>query len=249
MKASSIKKYAYLLIGILIIIIAYQILSSIKQDEFVYPNVLKIFKQVGIILTTAHSYLIIFKTVLRIVLIIVASIILSTILSMLYFKFKGIAYLLNPLINIFKAAPFAIIAIYLFLSIGNKNAPYFMCFFVIFPIILEGFMTALDNVDVTLKDDLKLLDISIFQKFFKGFLPICMPYIIMSILQSFGLGIKTMIMAEYLCNIDDSIGQLVYNVKYTMDFDVLLAWLVIVVAIVCLIDLLIRFISKKVVKN
>ena len=168
---------------------------------------------------------------------------------MLYYKFKGIAYLLNPLINIFKAAPFAIIAIYLFLSIGNKSAPYFMCFFVIFPIILEGFMTALENVDIALKDDLKLLDISIFQKFFKGFLPICLPYIIMSLLQSFGLGIKTMIMAEYLCNIDDSIGQLVYNVKYTMDFDVLLAWLVIVVAIVCLIDILIRFISKKVIKN
>ena len=122
-----------------------------------------------------------------------------------------------------------------------------MCFFVIFPIVLEGFLTSIDRVDKSIKDDLQLLPIPLFRKFFSGFIPICMPYIVMSVLQSFGLGIKTMIMAEYLCNIEGSIGEVVYNIKYTMDFDVLLAWLVVIVIFVCIIDVIIRYISKKII--
>ena len=247
MKASLLKKSGYFFLGVLIILALYQVFASLKQDELVYPNILKIFKQVGLIFINGDSYLRILKTILRVILIILTSVILSSILGFAYYKFPSISYFFYPLINILKAAPFAIIAIYLFLAIGNKNAPYVMCFFVIFPIVLEGFLTSIDRVDKSIKDDLQLLPIPLFRKFFSGFIPICMPYIVMSILQSFGLGIKTMIMAEYLCNIEGSIGEVVYNIKYTMDFDVLLAWLVVIVIFVCIIDAVIRLISKRII--
>ena len=167
MKASLLKKYSFFILGIIILLLAYQILSWTKNDEFVYPNLLNVFKQVGIIMTSADAYLRIFKALLRLIIIILASVALSIIMSMLYYKFASLTYLFNPIINIFKAAPFAIIAIYLFLSVGSESAPYIMCFFVVFPIILEGFMTSIDSVRKEIKDDLKLLDISIFEKFFK----------------------------------------------------------------------------------
>ena len=247
MKASLLKKSGYFFLGVLIIVAVYQIFAISRQDEIVYPNIIKIFKQVGIIFTSIDAYLRILKTILRVLLIILLSVVLSSILGLAYYKFPSISYFFYPLINILKASPFAIIAIYLFLAIGNKNAPYVMCFFVIFPIVLEGFLTSIDRVDKSIKDDLQLLNIPLARKFFSGFIPICMPYIVMSVLQSFGLGIKTMIMAEYLCNIEGSIGEVVYNIKYTMDFDVLLAWLVVIVVFVCIIDAIIRYISKKLI--
>ena len=245
MKASLLKKSGYFFLGVLIILVLYQIFATIRHDALVYPNILKIFKQVGLIFINGDSYLRILKTILRVLLIIIISILLSCVFGFAYYKFPSISYFFYPLINILKAAPFAIIAIYLFLAIGSKNAPYFMCFFVIFPIVLEGFLTSIDHVDKSIRDDLQLLQIPSFRKFFLGFIPICIPYIVMAILQSFGLGIKTMIMAEYLCNIEGSIGEIVYNIKYTMDFDVLLAWLVVIIIFVCIIDTMIRSISKR----
>ena len=249
MKASLLKKSLLFFLGIVVLLSCYELLSLVKNDSLVYPSVFKIFKQVGIILSTSNSYIILLKTLGRVLLIIGISFVISMVLSIIYFRFRSISYLFFPLINILKAAPFAIIAIYLFLAIGNKNAPYVMCFFVIFPIIFEGFLTAIDNISTDISDDLKILDLSIFKKYFKGVFPILLPYIVMSILQSFGLGIKTMIMTEYLCNIGGSIGEIVYNIKYTMDFDILLAWLVVIIIIVTIIDLLIRRISNKFLKN
>ena len=81
MKASLLKKSGYFFLGVLIILALYQIFASLKQDELVYPNILKIFKQVGLIFINGDSYLRILKTILRVILIILTSVILSSILG------------------------------------------------------------------------------------------------------------------------------------------------------------------------
>lgn len=241
---STTKKYLLSALSVFVIFLAWQVLSIVKDNEFVFPNV-------GIILQRAFQLIIdpkqlgyLFSTLTRVFIVLGISLILSFLIVFIYLLAPTSISFLNPIINILKAAPFAIISVYIFVAFDRDFAPYLISFFVIFPICLEGLIIATDNVDRNIKDELALLDISSIKKYTKVYLPICTPYIVMSILQSFGLGFKSMIMAEYICQIENSMGGVIVDAKYALDFTYVLAWLVIIVIIVCIIEFIIKKIAR-----
>ena len=67
----------------------------------------------------------------------------------------------------------------------------------------------------------------------------------MIFLQSFGLAFKVMITSEYICQTQNSIGQVLYDAKSNLDMDVLIAWSIVIVVIVVIIELLFRYVNKK----
>ena len=58
-----------------------------------------------------------------------------------------------------------------------------------------------------------------------------------------------MLMSEYICQSNSSLGEIIYNYKQNLDFPHLLALLLLIVIIVSLIELMINLISKKLIKN
>ena len=148
-----------------------------------------------------------------------------------------------------KAIPFIIISVYLWIIFFNNRimAVYILCFLVIYPIILEGLIAAIDNIDKEIKDELAMLPKGPILKFTKVYFPLFMPYVTMTILQSFGLGIKVMIMGEYLFSIENTLGN---SLIYYRDgnYDLILAWLILIIILVCLIDFLIKKIKEVLLK-
>lgn len=246
---SSIKKTIATTLGIFIIFCFWQVLSVIKQDAFLFPGLISIFERLIEIITSSADLSALFTTLYRLFIVIVIAVGIALILAFIYFKFPITLNFFRPIINVLKAAPFAIISIYIFFAIDKKIAPQIVTFLVVLPIAFEGLIAAIDNMDKSIKDELSLLNIDAFRKYLQIYLPICFPYIVTTLLQSFGLGLKVMIMSEYMCQIEGTVGQILINIKYNYEFDYLLAWLIIIVAIVCIIDLLIRIISSKLVKN
>ena len=90
-----------------------------------------------------------------------------------------------------------------------------------------------------------MLEISTFKKFIYVYIPVCVPFIVTTLLQSFGLGLKVMIMSEFMSQVDNTVGGALFNIKYNYDYAYLLGWLVIIITIVSIIDMLIRIISKR----
>lgn len=249
MMNSSIKKATSTILGIFIIFIGWQVVSIIKQDEFLFPNLFLIFKRLIKIIQSNQDLLALFTTLSRLLVVIIIAVSISLILAFIYFKIPIALNFFRPLINGLKAAPFAIISIYIFFAVDKNIAPQIVTFLVVLPIAFEGLVGAIDNIDDSIKDELSLLNINALSKYIKVYLPICFPYIITTLLQSIGLGLKVMIMSEYMCQIEGTVGQILINIKYNYEFDYLLAWLIIIVAIVCLIDFIIRIISSKFIKN
>ena len=161
--------------------------------------------------------------------------------------FPSSIYFFRPIINILKAAPFAVISIYIFYAFYQTKeiAPGIVTFLVVLPLSFEGLIGAIDNIDKNLIDDMKMLEISTFKKFIYVYIPICVPFIVTTLLQSFGLGLKVMIMSEFMSQVDKTIGGALFNIKYNYDYAYLLGWLVIIITIVSIIDMLIRIISKR----
>lgn len=244
MMTSTYKKVLYSTLSILFVFLLWEIIVVTKKDDFLFPGFQVIFKRCFELLFSSEVK-VLFATLFRVIVVIIISLFISLILSFLYYKIPNSIHFFRPIMSILKAAPFAIISVYVFFAMKREIAPYLISALVVLPITFEGIVSAIDNIEQSIKDELAMLEISSLKKFSLIYLPICSPYIVMTLLQSFGLGLKIMIMSEYICQIENSVGIILVNVKYNMEFDKVLAWLVIVVFIVCMMDLLIRTIGKK----
>ena len=70
--------------------------------------------------------------------------------------------------------------------------------FVIIPIIYEMIYSSLTQIDSTVTDDIKTLTNNNFNVIMRFYIPLIIPSIVTSVVQSFGLGLKVMLMAEYI---------------------------------------------------
>ena len=113
------------------------------------------------------------------------------------------------------------------------------------PIIVEALVTAFDNIDKAIDDALKMEQVSFIIKFFKVYIPMILPYFLMALLQSFSLGIKAMIMGEYICYVNGSLGALLYNSKLE-DNGLLIAILILLFLLSVLCEIVIKFFQKRI---
>ena len=115
----------------------------------------------------------------------------------------------------------------------------------VLPVMIEGFIAALDEIDTIYLLTLKTENVSFIKKYFIIYLPLIMPYILMTCLQTFGLGIKVMIMGEYICQSNNSLGNIVYLYKQNLDFAHLFALLIGVVILVFIVEIAVKIVKKK----
>ena len=115
----------------------------------------------------------------------------------------------------------------------------------VLPVMIEGFIAALDEIDTIYLLTLKTENVSFIKKYFIIYLPLIMPYILMTCLQTFGLGIKVMIMGEYICQSNNSLGNIVYLYKQNLDFAHLFALLIEVVILVFIVEIAVKIVKKK----
>jgi ABC-type nitrate/sulfonate/bicarbonate transport system permease component len=78
------------------------------------------------------------------------------------------------------------------------------------------------------------------------YLPLTGPFILTSLLQSIGLGLKVLVMAEFISNSNNSIGyQIILYMNSYKDMSYVYAWGIILVVFIIIVDLLVKFIYKK----
>lgn len=244
---STYKKYTLGIISIVSIFLLWQLVVIIKDDTFIFPSVMEILKSSFKIITNQTDLFVLGNTILKLIIVILISLLLSATFAFIYIIVPSSIYFFRPIINLLKAAPFAVISIYIFYAFYQVKeiAPGIVTFLVVLPLSFEGLVGAINNIDKNLIDDLKMLEISVIKKFIYIYIPLCIPYIVTTILQSFGLGLKVMIMSEFMSQVDNTIGGTLFNIKYNYDYAYLLGWLVIIITIVSIVDMLIRIISKK----
>jgi ABC-type nitrate/sulfonate/bicarbonate transport system permease component len=78
------------------------------------------------------------------------------------------------------------------------------------------------------------------------YLPLTFPHILTSLLQSFGLGLKVLVMAEFISNASPSIGnEIIYYKNDLGEMSYVYAWSIILVLFVLIIDFIINILKKK----
>ncbi|MCH5171632.1 MAG: ABC transporter permease subunit [Erysipelotrichales bacterium] len=248
--SSSISSKIASLISVGLVFVLIFVISNSKNDPQIYPSLNVIANKLIDNITNIGTIKIFLLTIIRVFLALVASLITSFVISLLYYYNKLTMDFLKPILAIMKAAPLAAIAIYIFLvvrgEVGKPLQPYLVTYLVTLPIILEGFIGSIDNMPDSIINELKITKGTKFYKYIKVYFPLMIPNIIITLLQTIGLGFKVMIMAEYLCYTKSSVGVLIYNAYSVLDMAQLIAVIIEIVIIVLVGEFVIKQIKKKI---
>lgn len=109
----------------------------------------------------------------------------------------------------------------------------------VFPIIYQAAEDGIKSIDQSYIDVYRLEAHDTRLAFKYLYYPLIKPYLILSFLQSFGLGLKVLVMAEYLAQTKNSIGLELYNAKMNLDYQTVFAWTIILIILSVLMEYLI----------
>ena len=248
MKTSTTKQYSFYILGLLAIILVWFLASYIINSDIILPKPIDVLESLIELLKTKTTYIAISATLLKLLIVIIIGVIGSFVLSFLSYQFKWFASFISPLIVLFRTIPIASISIILLMIIGNKNAPYFICLLVVVPILYEGFLSSLKGIPREIIEETKMLTKTTPYVIGKVFIPIMSPYLVSSIISSFGLGLKVMVMAEFISQTPKTIGYLLNQEKVFLEIDNVFAWTIILIIFMLIIEFFLKLIQKKTYK-
>ena len=232
-------KKTYYTLGILFVFVCWGILSVSIKNDFVVPSINLTLKALGNLFIDPYTYKVLGHTLLRLLTSISISFILGVmmaILSNLSVRFKAF---IKPMIVLFKTLPIVVVIIMLLIMFTKEYASIFIVTIVVFPIIYEATLAGLENVDSNIKDEIKMLSNNNLTIVRKIYLPLTIPYIITSLIQSIGLGLKVLVMAEYISQPLYSIGKELVYYKNDISSEYVYAWSIILIIFVLIIEILI----------
>lgn len=239
-----INNNAYFLLGVLTIFIIWVGSSLIINNTLVLPSIKDVFLALKKILLSGNTYLVLIMTFLKLILVMVISLVIALTLALLAYKTKVFGSFIKPFMVLFKTVPIIAIILFFLIAFGRNLSPYIMTAIVVIPIMYEGLLTSINSISQELIDDLKTLSNNNWIVLKNFYLPLILNFILMTIIQSFGMGLKVIIMGEFISQPNNTIGYILQLERSSLNSATILAWSIILMIIVLIIEILMTRISK-----
>lgn len=228
---------------ILLIFIIY-ILSFAINNEIIFPSIITIFSDLISKLFTAKTYLYIGNTLLNLLLSLSLSFIIGTILGILGGLFKYVRLFLKPWMTILRSIPIASSLVIIMIVCGLSITPFVIACITIIPIIYEGFCNGITSIDKDMLDVWKLNSNLNIKVIFKVYIPLILSFIKTSFVLALGLGIKVIIMAEYLSGDKNTLGSALMPASNMLDYASVYSYTIIMILLVLILESLPKIIFK-----
>lgn len=251
MKISIIKdKRSYYLLGILFIFVLWSILYFSFNNDYVVPSISKTFQALGSLIIQLHTYKVLLFTILRLLIVIGICLASGVVLAVFSYLSDRVKMFFKPIFTLLKTIPIAVVIILLLIMFTREYAPLLVVASVVLPLIYTATLSGLENINSDIIDEVKMISENNLAVATKIYLPLSCPFILMSIIQSVGLGLKVLVMAEYLSQPIYSIGnELVYYKDIAVSMEYVYAWSIILISFILIVEFLISYTTKKLVQN
>lgn len=238
-KNSLLQKILIYILSIFVLYLLVLLLSQKFVGEIILPNPNNIIVEFFNLLDNSDTYLCIGNTLKTLIISIIISFILGLSLGVLSGIFKYVRYFFKPWITIMRCMPLAAIIIIIILLVDAENTYYIVCDLVLIPIIYEGICNAIMDINKEYIDVYKLESNLNFKVIFKVYLPLILSSIRASFISAVGLGMKVVIMAEYVVVSEDCLGSKINIINIVFyDNETVYAYCIIIVIVVLLVELL-----------
>lgn len=243
-----ITKNIFILIGILFIFLVWGIANISIGNEYVLPSIINVFKALGKMLTDSDTYYIVFNTLSKLLITLIVSFLISIILVIGSAYSNKFEEAIRPTIILLKTIPVAAVIIIFLVIIGNKVSPYIISSLVIIPIMYEAINNGVKSIDKNIIDELRMNSRINLRVIIRVLLPLASAFIMTSIIQSIGLGLKVMVMAEFIVQPKNTIGYEMLTAKNFLYMDQVFAWTFILIGFVLIVEILVKKAKKRFLK-
>lgn len=234
-KKSLIASLIYIL-SFLSIILIIQICSIAINNDLILPSVGNIFSSFFKLLGNIKTYQYILKTLWHLIISLLLATIIGATLGILAGVNKYIRMFLKPWITIFRSIPLASAIVLIMIISGLTKTPYIICVFMTISIIYESFCKGIQSLSNELMDVWKM-DSKINAKIiFRVHLPLISPHIRIALINALGIGIKVIIMAEYIVGSKGTLGGAINYAINQLDYANVYAYSIIMITLVLLLE-------------
>ena len=238
-------KKIYFILGVLFIFVIWGLGNLYFKNDYILPSVSQTFTALFNLLTKGKTYAILGFTLSRLFVSIFFCFILGVLLASLSKISNKFKEFIRPFITMLKTLPIMVLIILLLVML-EESSLYYIVGVVVLPIIYEATINGLNSIDPYVIDEVKMISNTNFTIVKKIYLPLTSPFILTSLLQSIGLGLKVLIMAEFISNTNNSVGyQMILYMNSYKDMSYVYAWGIILVCFIIVVDLVINKIYTK----
>lgn len=251
MTKKKILNIIFVFLGLIFVLFFWEISSRIYNSNSVFPSFIESLMNLVNLLKDINLYKSLLFTIGLGLLGVLISIIFGIFFGILAYYFELFRAFFSPINKIFRVIPTIIISILLIIFIKNIFAYLIISFLVLFPLIYEATLKGFLEIDQNIINSLRLEETKGFSSLFKVLFPLASPYILLSVIQSIGLGLKIEIMAEILMgdNKNIGIGHLINNAyNHTFNYIDIYSYTLLIVVVYLLIDLVLYILKEKFIK-
>lgn len=245
MKEFTWKTRLQVLLGIVLLLIIWQVIAIYINNDIYLPKLQEVIKSLKEIVTKKDFLLIVassfYRTVISFVIALLAAIIIGVLSSMYPF----INNLLKPLNSIGKTIPTLVLVVLALIWFDKDNAPFIVGIAIVFPILYEGIVNTLTKNDKKLDEMMKIYEIPKVYKIRKVYIPNIIFYILKILVPTISLAFKVVIAGEVHGQPKYGIGSAVQLEKVNFNTPGIFAWIVIIAIISILFELFNKFLTGK----
>jgi len=214
----------YTVLGILILLVFWEIVSFFAGSEILVPGPRPVLKKFVGIASTERFLLSLSWSFYRVILAMLISVPLSLCLGALTALDKRAGALFKPLFQVISATPVMSIILIAFLWFGQERTPVFTAFLVIFPVMTANTIEGINAIDPKLKELLKIYNLSLKERFLSLYIPGILPFVLGGLRSGLSLCWKVVVAAEVLVQPRFSLGAGMQSAKAQLETAELFAW-------------------------
>lgn len=160
-------------------------------------------------------------------------------------RFSNLETWIKPYVTILKTIPIISIIIILYILFGYTYAPYIIVFLMVFPLFYQATYQGILGIDQSYLDVFHLEADELGLSVKHVYLPFIRDHVILALYQSFGLGFKVLVTSEFITQTKTSIGNLLYQAKTNLRYDLVFSITIVMILITVAFELILKYYKHK----
>ncbi|MBR3142171.1 MAG: ABC transporter permease subunit [Clostridiales bacterium] len=241
-------KYIRTTLIVLIWLVIWQVLAVVINNNILLSGPVDTVKALIELGSEPAFYLSVGKTVGKILLGFLIGMLAGSVLAILSCRFRIVGEFFSPFVSVIKSIPIVSFIIIALIWAGSSNVTIIVASIISFPIFYKNLFEGLKVTDPKLIDLAKVYQMKLPKKIRFIYLPSLSSHIKSAVSLAVGMAFRGGITAEVVGQPLRSIGNGLYRSKINLATSEMLAWTFVAVLSAFLIERLISFIVKKVLK-
>ena len=239
------KDKKYEIISVFVLLILWEAAAIKINNEIYIPRIEEVLKSILSIIQGQNFKWNLLSSIYRTVISFMSAYILAVVLGVLSLMYPLFKSFFKPINSVGKTIPTMVLVVLALVWFDKDKAPFVVGFAIVFPILYEGVMSALNNVDKNIMEMCKIYNVSTKEKIKKIYYPAIKFYTTGIFVSTFSLAFKVVVAGEVHGQPKYGVGAAIQLEKMNFNITAIFAWIILIALMSIVLDKVNKIILKR----